>query len=49
MKSICLKTALKGVVMIAVKNSANSTTSSTIYQPKAPAALKKFSRVENDK
>lgn len=49
MKSICLKTALKGAVMIAVKNSANSTTSGTVFQPKAPAALKKFSRVENDK
>lgn len=44
-----LKTILKGAVKIAVKNSANSTTSSTIYQPKAPVALKKFSKVENDK
>ncbi len=49
MKNIRLKNVLKSVVMIAVKNSANSTTSGTVYQPKAPVALKKFSKVENDK
>ena len=42
-------TILKHAVNFAVKNSANSTTSGTIYQPKAPAALKKFSKIENDK
>lgn len=49
MKNTCLKTILEGAVKIAVKNSANSTTSGTVYQPKAPASLKKFSKVENDK
>lgn len=41
-----VKAILKGAVMIAVKNSANSTTSSTMFQPKAPASLKKFSKVK---
>lgn len=49
MKNITLKSILKGAVMIATKNSSNSTTSGTIYQPKAPEALKKFSKIENDK
>lgn len=30
----------------ALKSSANSTTCTSIYQPKAPAALKKFSKVK---
>lgn len=29
--------------------SANTTTCGIFFQPKAPAALKKFSKVENDK
>ena len=33
----------------ALKRDANTTTCSAIYQPKAPATLKKFSKVENDK
>lgn len=49
MKNNFLKTILKSAVNIAVKNSANSTTSGTMFQPKAPVALKKFSKVENDK
>lgn len=49
MKKTCLRTILEGVVKTAAKNSANSTTSGTIYQPVAPTALKKFSKVENDK
>ena len=49
MKNISLKNILKGVVMLSVKNSANSTTSGTVYQPKAPVALKKFSKIENGK
>lgn len=28
---------------------ANSTTCMAVYQPKAPASLRKFSKVENDK
>lgn len=40
---------LKGLVDYATKNSANSTSSGVLYQPKAPAALKKFSKVDNDK
>ncbi|MDO5041757.1 MAG: cyclic lactone autoinducer peptide [Peptoniphilus sp.] len=49
MKNISLKNILKSVVMLSVKNSANSTTSGTVYQPKAPVALKKFSKIENGK
>lgn len=33
----------------ALTRDANSTTCIWIYQPKAPEALKKFSKVENDK
>lgn len=40
---------LKAAVKFEIKDSANSTSSFTLYQPKAPAALKKFSKVENDK
>ncbi len=40
---------LKKATMTAVKGSANSATCGMFYQPKAPAALKKFSKVENDK
>lgn len=46
------KTSLKilnALVKYSVKNSANCTTSGAIYQPKAPKALKKFSKIENDK
>ena len=43
------KAVLDKAVSSALKTSENSTTCSNIYQPKAPAALKKFSRVENDK
>lgn len=32
-----------------VKADANSTTCIVLHQPKAPAMLKKFSKVENDK
>ena len=42
-------TVLKGAVKIAVKNSANSTTSGTMLQLEVPAALKEFSKIENDK
>lgn len=31
-----------------LKGSANSTTCGLVYQPKAPAALKTFSKIEND-
>lgn len=41
-----LKNLLKDAVMAAVKNSANSTTSGIMFQPKAPANLKKFSKVK---
>ncbi len=40
---------LKKAVEFSLKGNSNSTTCITIYQPKAPAALKKFSKVENDK
>ena len=49
MKNTFLRTILRGAVKIAVKNSANSTTSGTMFQPKAPTALKTFSKVEYDK
>lgn len=41
--------AIRGIVSHEIKSSANSTTCGVLYQPKAPAALKKFSKVENDK
>lgn len=40
---------MKSIVEKQAKLSANSTTCIALYQPKAPAALKKFSKVENDK
>lgn len=43
------KKALNFVVKTAAKNSANSTTSGAMFQPKVPAALKKLSKIENDK
>lgn len=43
------KSLVKKAVYTSLRRDANSTTCSTIYQPKAPAALKKFSKVENDK
>lgn len=46
MKKINLKVVLKNAVKFSAKNSANSTTSGTLYQPKAPAALKKFSKIK---
>lgn len=47
-KSISEK-IMKKAILASLKGNANSTTCTTIYQPKAPAALKKFSKVENDK
>lgn len=41
--------ATRGIVNAELKSNSNSTTCGMIYQPKAPAALKKFSKVENDK
>lgn len=49
MKTTHLESILKSAVKFSASNSANSTTSGTIFQPKAPAALRKFSKVENDK
>lgn len=39
----------KGLAKSELRQSSNSTTCGMIYQPKAPAALKKFSKIENDK
>lgn len=36
---------LRHVVEFSLKGNANSTTCATIYQPKAPDALKKFSKI----
>ena len=49
MKNSFTKKALNFVVKTAAKNSANSTTSGAMFQPKVPAALKKLSTIENDK
>lgn len=46
MKKNFLKSGLKKAAMLATKNSSNSTTSGTIYQPKAPASLKKLSKID---
>lgn len=40
---------IKTIVEKTVRVDANSTTCIAVYQPKAPASLKKFSKVENDK
>lgn len=40
---------IKTIVEKTVRVDANSTTCIAVYQPKAPTALKKFSKVENDK
>lgn len=40
---------LKNIVKHEAKLSANSTTCVVAYQPTAPASLKKFSKVDNDK
>lgn len=37
------------IVKFATVNSANSTTSGAMFQPKAPDELKKFSKIDNDK
>ncbi len=43
------KEILKKIIEKSSSISANTTTCGVFYQPKAPAALKKFSKVENDK
>lgn len=40
------KAIIENVVEKSLKRDANSTTCMAIYQPKAPAALKKFSKLE---
>ena len=40
---------VKNIVEKEFEISANSTTCIVLYQPKAPVALNKFSKVENDK
>lgn len=40
---------LKAVAKSAVKIDANSTSCIILCQPKAPASLKKFSKIDNDK
>lgn len=48
-KVITAKKIIKTAVKKSLANNANSTTCVYVYQPKAPAALKQFSKVENDK
>lgn len=43
------KSVMKKVVNLALKGNANSTTCASIYQPKAPKELKKFSKMNNGK
>lgn len=43
------KKLIKKIVEKASAVSANTTTCGLFFQPKAPATLKKFSKVENDK
>lgn len=40
---------MKTVIEKSLTHDANSASCIVYYQPKAPAALKKFSKVENDK
>ena len=40
---------IKSLVEKSLKANSNSTTCVVFYQPKAPASLKKFSKIENDK
>lgn len=47
-KTVSMK-MVDGAVKFFAKNSANCTTSGTMYQPKAPEALKKFSKVNHAK
>lgn len=48
MKNFSIKILKKGITT-SLKSNANSTTCGMFYQPKAPATLKKFSKVEDDK
>lgn len=43
------KEIFKKIIEKSSSISANTTTCGVFYQPKAPATLKKFSKVENDK
>ena len=47
-RKICTK-MVKSIVEKVIRVDANSTTCMIVYQPKAPAMLKKFIKVENDK
>jgi len=40
---------VKKAIDVALKGNANSTTCGIIFQPKAPASLKNYSKVNNDK
>lgn len=40
---------VKKLANLELRHNSNSTTCGAIFQPKAPATLKKFSKVENDK
>lgn len=41
--------AMKSAAKRALIDNANSTTCMIVHQPKAPASLKQFSRIEDDK
>jgi len=49
MKKTAISAIAKKAAEASLKRDANSTTCVTIFQPKAPAALKKFSKIDNDK
>lgn len=40
--------AMKAIAEKSLTRDANSTTCIAVYQPKAPAFLKKFSKIDND-
>lgn len=46
--NFCTK-IIKTLIEKSIMSDANSTTCMVVYQPKVPAMLKKFSKLENDK
>lgn len=43
-----LTKAIKAMAVKSLTRDANSTTCMAVYQPKTPAALKKFSKIDHD-
>lgn len=49
LKNTKVLTGVKKIADKELSRNANSTSCTWIYQPKAPEALKRFSKIENDK